>query len=327
MIIHVFGASGSGDEPKKLLLIDSQDGEPYASARTAMIQTLRLSGFSEGRNLIIKRYSARGFEGRAKRILMTEADRGYDVIFINGTTAAIAAFKFGYKNFRYKFVFCSVTDPVGVGVIRKLNVPTNSNFTGIAYPVSVVGRLRFLKEVLPHARTVGMIYADMFQSQSYVKWLDAALKRGEFRNLKIIYRKVEHVKSNMGYRRMSMLAEKHVRELDPQVDAFLSPCDQLGTKREFAEMVSRTSRKPLMGLTENDIRQDWGAHFAFYMNQHKSGKRAAGMIVRLFRGERIRNIIPESPQGEYGINMKRSKKIGLEYPHSAIRKAGRNIVW
>lgn len=326
IIMALFLLPASSDL-KRVLILDSQNGEPYLSARLALIDELKDQGYIDGKNIEISYYSADGKEGRAKRILQTYADDNYDVIFINGTLANIAAYKFGFNNSRYKFVFCSVTDPVGVGIVEKLDSPTNSNFTGVAYPVSVEKRLSFLMEVLPDARKIGVIYADMPQSHSYNRWLDEALQKNKFKHLEIIYRKVEYVPSNEGYVRMSRLAEKHVKELDSLVDVFLTPSDQLGTHREYAEVVTANSNKPLMGLSENEIMADWGAHFAYYMDQDSAGRTAARMIIRILKGEPIKAIIPVTPQGEYGINMKRSQAIGLEYPRSIIDKARGNIVY
>lgn len=320
-------SSAIAQNNKRILVIDSQTGEPYSSARIAMLKELNSQGYVNGDKIEISYYTAEGKEGLATRILQTYGDNDYDVIFVNGTTANIAAYKFGFNNNKYKFVFCSITDPVGVGLVEKLNSPTSSNFTGIAYAVSVEKRLEFLKEVLPNVKKIGMIYADMPQSHSYNRWLDEALKKDEFKELEIIYRGVEYVRSDRGYERMAWLAEKYVRELDSVVDVFLTPSDQLGTRKEFAQVVTANSDKPLMGLSEYEIKEDWGAHFAYYMDQNDAGREAGRMIIEILNGEQIKNIVPISPKGQYGINMKRSKKIGLTYTKAVLEKADGNIVY
>ena len=325
IISILFCGMVSAEPTKKLLILDSQSGEPYAPARIAMLQELEAQGFVAGRNIEINRFNAQNREGLAKRILMDEADKNYDVFFINGTVANKSAYNFGYNNPKYKFVFCSITDPVGVGLVEKLNAPTNSNFTGISYPVSVETRLRFLKEALPDAKKVGFIYADMPQSHSYIGWLKDALKKPEFSDLEIKYREITFVEGDKGHLRMAKLAKRHVIELDPVVDVFLTPSDQFGTKKSFARVVSDNSKKPLMGLSKKELEEDWGAHFGVYMVQSLSGKQAGKMIVRLLKGESIKTIIPTNPSGEYGINMKRSKAIGVKYPKSVLEKAGKNI--
>jgi putative ABC transport system substrate-binding protein len=321
------GGQLAAAEQKKLLIIDSQDGEPYDSARVALLAELAAQGYTEGGNLLVQRFSAGNKDGLATRHLMTEGPKGYDVIFCNGTIANKAAQAFGHKNPAYTFVFCSITDPVGVGLLSALNQPTDSNFTGVAYPVSVESRLAFIKEVLPAAKKIGFIYANMPQSHSYVAWMKAACQTPAFSDLEIVYRQVEFVGGDKGHLRMTALAEVQVNELKDQVDVFLTPCDQLGSNREFAEMVAKTAPTvPLAALSENEVMQDWGAHFGVFPVQSLSGKQVGGMIARLFAGEPISTIIPTNPTGAYGLNLKRLQAAGIAVPQSALDKAASYLV-
>ncbi|MCP4597350.1 ABC transporter substrate binding protein [Neptuniibacter sp.] len=323
LVILLFSFSVQA-ESKKLLILDSQSGDPYDAAREAMLEELEAQGFQIKKNLEVKRFTIGNKIGLGLRLLRTEAAK-HDVVFVNGTMANKAAHQFGFNDSRYKFVFCSVTDPVGSGLVAALNQPSTSNFTGISYGLPVDVRLKFLNEVLPEAKTIGLIYADMPQSISYIGWLKAALKKPEFSHLNIIFRKIPFVHGDNGHIRMARLMEQQIDELSSQVDAFITPSDQLGTKREYAQVITQYSNKPLMGLSEKEISEGWGAHFGVYPDQKRSGKIAGEMITRLFNGEKIQNITPVSPAAVYGINQEKSTKIKLDYPDSVLSKVGGNL--
>ena len=168
-VMSIFGAS---QKQFKLLIIDSQKGEPYKTVRESMLSELSKFGYKEGKNLIVKYHSIGNFEGRAINIWKKiESKKNYDVVFVNGTIAVKALKKVALDDSN-KFVFAAVTDPVGVGVIDDFQNPPKYNFTGVCYPVKVEERLRFIKKVLPHVNKIALIYADMPQSDSYKKWVE-----------------------------------------------------------------------------------------------------------------------------------------------------------
>ena len=311
--------SESDNKVKKLLIINSQLGEPYTSSSKVIIAQLEKLGYKEQENLSISQHSIQNKEDLGVQILTRSTD--YDVCLTNGTIANISAFKCGFKKPQYKFVFCNLTDPVGIGVVKALDEPTDSNFTGIGYTIPVIERLRFLRDVMPHAKKIGMIYADMPQSHGYLKWLNDSLKLEEFSDMELILEKVEFVKGEEGSIQMAKLAKDFILSLNEKVDVFMTPSDQMGTQRYFAETVAEFGIKPLMGLSQKEITEDWGACFAVYMDPDLAYKETAEMIKKLFQGQNIKDIIPQSPKARYGLNLKRIKKFNMSISDSILKKA------
>lgn len=305
----------SNAETKKLLILDSEDGAPYDQARESMLTELAANGYLVDQNLLISRFSLDNKAGIGIRLLRAEAAK-HDVIFTNGTIASKAAHEFGYNHPEHKFVFCSVTDPVGLGLINTLNQPSNSNFTGVAYGVPVVERLRFLKKVIPDIKTIGMIHSDLPQSKSYIKWLKQELAQSEFSYLKIVLAEIPYVHGNNGPLRMARLVEKDVKALSPVVDAFITPSDQLGTKYEYVKTITNHSDKPLMALTEKELTLSWGAHFGVYPAQEDAGKMAGRMIIGLFQGNPIDTYPPTYAKVIYGMHKPHIDQIGLKIPNA-----------
>ncbi|HEX9080404.1 MAG TPA: ABC transporter substrate binding protein [Desulfuromonadaceae bacterium] len=310
----------------RLLILDSQKGFPYDEMRAALLNALASCGYAVGRNLDATVRFCGNDVREGERILHEEAGKPYDVIFVGGTAATLAARHVLYGT-SARVVFGAPTDPVGIGVIRDFGRP-GANFTGVCYPVPVKARLRFIRRLMPKARTFGLIYADMPQSHSYNKWLDDLLKNSpEFRDIRIIYRSIPLVTGEEGDRAMAVRARKIIRELDPRVDAYIKPCDQMGSRRHFSEVVSRTSKRPLIGLVRDDVMGRWGAAAAIYPSHESIGRQAARMVTELFQGRRVSDIPPEWPK-KYGvaIDLRKARQFGIDVPVELLQAAGENIV-
>lgn len=156
---------------------------------------------------------------------------------------------------------------------------------------------------MPAAKNIGFIYADMPQSHSYIGWLQEALKLAEFKDLTFHFKPVTFVKSEMGHQRMARLAEGYIKELDSQVDLFLSPNDQMGVQEPFARAVEKNATKPLVGLGEKDVMEDWGAAMSIYSDLGKSGKLIARMIADVFGGKAIKDIMPQWADSGVAFNL------------------------
>lgn len=296
-----------------LLLIDSQEGEPYKTFREELHRELAALGFEAGKNLSITSHSIGNKEGRAHSIWgIIEKDKSYNAVVLNGTVACTAFKKIAEESSGREFIFASVTDPVGLGLIQSFNALPSGNFTGVAYPVPVRERLRIIKKVFPNAHTLGLIDSDMPQSTQYRRWLNNALTDAEFKGISLLIRTVPFVGGEGGTIRMAMLAQKHVEELDPHVDIFLSPNDQMGISEAFSRMVDAKASHPLIGLTREDVEKGWGATMSVAPDQHEHARYAAAMIARVFQGTSVKDILPIWPQGhEVFFNSERARKFGI----------------
>ncbi len=309
-------------EEKKLLIIDSQAGEPYEEARNSMLQELSSQGFITGKNLIVTQHNSQNKTGLTKRWLRLETPNQYNVIFVNGTIATSAAMKWGYGG-QEKFVFASVTDPVGIGVVNELGKPPFGNFTGVPYGVPIADRLRFLQQALPDAKTIGLIHTDMPQSAIYVDRLKVTLRQPEFANLKVIFHKIPFINTDKGHIRMAQLTSAAAATLHAKVDLFMTPSDQFGITKAFSAAIKSASSKPLMGLSKDEVK-DWGAHFALYPRQDLAGKKAGKIIAGLLNGEAFEEQIPDYALGEYAINIQSAKNSGITFPDHILQD--KNIV-
>lgn len=323
------GTAWCGTERRSILVVVSEEGEPYRSVIGAMTADLADKGYVKDDNLTIQYHSLDHYEGRAKRVLEQEAKATHDLVAVFGTIATIAFKELLLDNPKYpKVVFSTITDPVGVGVIDGFSSAPKANFTGVAYPVPIKERFAFIRKLMPKARKIGLIYADMPQSHSYNQWIRDFLKTDpEFKDYEVLFREVPFVKSKGGMIRMGEESLKHIRELDSQVDLFLSANDQLGLQPFFPKNVHETATKPLVGVGRHDVMERRGAAMCIYPVPEGIGRQTAAIVKRLLDGASVKEVLPEETK-EFGIafDMDEIRRFGIVIPPDLLEKAGNNIV-
>ncbi|MEH6652114.1 MAG: ABC transporter substrate binding protein [Motiliproteus sp.] len=316
-------AADSHGHRLKMMVVDSSQGEPYQTVREAMLAELRVQGIDPALDIEMEYFSLGNFSGPARYIWKEAQEENYDLIFVNGTVAT-AAFKDLALGAAMPFIFAAVTDPVGIGVIDGFERPPPANFTGVSYPVNVEARLRFIRRLMPEASKIGLIYAEMPQSESYKRWLDQALKKPEFKDLEVIYRSVPYVKSEGGHIRMAQLARRHVEDLDALVDLFLSPNDQMGVQPSYARMVYASASKPLVGLGRKDVVENWGATMSLYPSLERMGWRVAHMIIQWENTRSISLIQPQCAETGVAFDLEKAAQFKLSIPADLMEQAGEN---
>jgi ABC-type uncharacterized transport system substrate-binding protein len=132
-------------------------GSPGPSAEVdAFRQGLRELGYIEGQNVTIEYRFASGQVGRLPELATELARLKVDVIVTPGTPQSLAAKQ---ATSTIPIVFTVVADPVGAGLMGNFARP-GGNITGLSSISAQLGgkRLEFLKEVVPKASRLAVLY-------------------------------------------------------------------------------------------------------------------------------------------------------------------------
>lgn len=308
---------------KRILVIDSQLGDPYQSVRESMLLELERLGYTKASGFSYEYYSLSHYPGAAMSLWSHRIKKlDYDLIFITGTLACKSFREIAWQSTGHTFLFAVVTDPVGLGVIKDYDQPPSGNFTGVGFHIPVEDRMNFVRELIPSVQHIGLVQADMPQSHSYHAWLKAVLNKPEWSDVTLHYRQVPFIPSEGGHRRMAQTAKKFIEELDPIVDVFLSASDQMGAQSPFAKLVDKIATKPLIGIGRHDVFDSWGATASIYPEEKALGIQAATMANRLLQGEPIKSVFPAQAK-DYGIAIDslRAKKFGIVISNELKQKA------
>ncbi len=311
-----------------LAIIDSQNEEPYKSARINMLQTLAKYGLIQGKNLRVIYYDIKNDSYLAKEYLPQAVIQKPDVIFLNGTVISRTAYQMYLNAAGVKFVFACVSDPIGENLINGFEIPPHNNFTGVSYPVAVKSRLQFIKEVFPHVKKIALLHADMPQAHSYQKWVRELVKNEpEFSDYQIIYRVVPLITGEGSQEKMARLMIPHILELNASVDLFVAGNDQLGISEPFNRIVGKYASKPFNPLTKEAVMKGWGGVAAIYPSSESMGIQSAYMIMKLFKNVELKKIPAEQPRlNGFAFNVNKAKKFGIKIPIKFMELAGNNII-
>lgn len=281
----------------KVLIVYSQIAEPYTSFMWHFHQSLK-----DQDDLDFDTINLNNREKIVSRLLAKYHTDQPEIILAIGTIALRAVQYQRVLDQDIPVLFGMVSDPVGEGVIQSFNEPPTKRFSGISFAVDIRDRLRDLKNLMPNIKRIGVIYSTMPQSVSFKKWLDKAAQEEEFQNLEFVYRRIGMLPYKNGPHDMIHMAKKHVIDIKNQVDAYLSPNDQMGILPAFSQMIVRETDKPVFGLFKKDVNADKGAVAASAPRLSSAGQKMAEQLLRLKAGEPIFAIMPEQPEYDFMVN-------------------------
>ncbi len=129
---------------------------PESKEAQAFRQGLRDAGYVEGRDLVTEWRYANGDYARVQELVTDLVQRKVDVIVATTTVAALAVKR---ATPTIPIVMATVADPVGSGLVTSLARP-GGNVTGLSMMIPDLGtkRLQLLKETVPHATRVAVIW-------------------------------------------------------------------------------------------------------------------------------------------------------------------------
>jgi putative ABC transport system substrate-binding protein len=165
----------------------------WATRVEAMRAGLRDLGYVEGQNLVIEFRWADMVE-QLPALTAELVRTNVDVIFATSSTEVEAARR---ATTTIPIVFANHADPIGVGHIANLARP-GGNITGLAVAMNdLVGKeLEILKEALPHARRIGVLWSDTTPSHApALKAIDTAGEKLGLQLIKIPLRTTEDFES------------------------------------------------------------------------------------------------------------------------------------
>jgi len=273
----------------------------------AFFNELRRLGYSEGRNLIVERYSPeQPTVDLARDVVRSKPD----VIFsINQWVPFL-------KPLTTIPIVAILADPVGFGLVASLAHP-GGNITGVsldAGPELVTKRLELLKEAFPQASRVGVLAARYPYARRSPYWeqgREAAQRLG----LLLLAPRLEDTLQETEYRRFfEVMAQEHADSLLVGIEI------QSRVYRRLIVELAEKSRLPAIYPFREYV--EAGGLMAYSIDQVELVTRAAGSIAQILNGASPGDIpIYQATKFELLINVKAANAIGLTIPPSLIARA------
>ena len=300
--------AGQADHTVGVLMPQSVHVDPsYA----AFLETLRLLGYHQDRNLRLLLRSADGKLDRLPALAAELVAARVDVIVAVNTPGARAAIQ---ATKQIPIVMTRVGDPVGTGLVSNLARPSG-NVTGISIVAAELAtkRLALLKEVLPSAKRIALIFnpdGPIAVPQIRDAEHAAPLLKIEIRPFPVR----ATVDLPETFRHMLAWRADAALWLAGQQQAFQSRTIELAAKH----------RLPVMVGTRQDV--EAGGFISYSPDVSEAYRRTAVYVDRILKGAKPGDLPVEQPtKFELVINLKTARALGLTVPSSLRVQADRVV--
>jgi putative ABC transport system substrate-binding protein len=273
--------------------------------RRGIIDALQEEGFTVGENLQLDYQNAQGNPATAAQIARLFVGDAPDVIVAISTPSAQAV---AAATREIPVVFSAVSDPVGAKLVFNKTHP-RSNITGTSDPSPTPEQLDLIKEMVPNAKKLGVIYnPGEANSVSLVTQLkDLAPTRG--------YTVIESVAS----RSSEVLSA--ARNLVGKVDVVYIPLDNtVVSALEAVIKVGIETKLPVFSADTDSVQRGTVASLGF--NYYDVGRQTGGQVARILNGEKPSNI-PVEPVRKLNlfVNQQAAEAMGVTIPSALVEKA------
>ncbi|MCK9516147.1 MAG: ABC transporter substrate-binding protein [Ottowia sp.] len=301
-----FAAVSPAQAQQKLVSVLAIVEHPALDAvRDGAHEALEEAGYKEGENLKWQYQSAQGNNATAAQIARKFIGDKSDVIIGIATPTAqavVAATK------TIPVVFAAVTDPVAAKLVSGWGA-SGTNVTGVSDVLSLEKQMDLLREVVPDAKRVGMVY-----------------NPGEA-NSKVVVEALKKLLPTMGMELVEAGAPRTVdvgsaaRSLVGKVDVIYTNTDNnVVSAYESLVKVGQESKIPLIASDTASVER--GAVAALGIDYYDMGKQTGRMVARILDGADPGEIPVETSDNlELYVNPMAGAKQGIVVPDSLIERA------
>lgn len=232
------------------------------------------------------------------------ADSDIDLVLAVATPSAQAA---AQAITNVPVLFSAVTDPVDAKLVASSEAP-GANVTGTSDMNPVDEQLQLLKDLVPDAKKVGIVYSSgEANSAVQVKMAEEAAK-----SLGLTIEKAA----------VSASSEVQQAASSLDVDAYYVPTDNaVVSALEGLLQVAEKNNVPVISADGESVKR--GATATYGINYEKLGEQTAAMAVKILKGEAEPATLPVETISEVDLylNEKAAKKVGVEFTDEMKKEA------
>lgn len=275
------------------------------AVRDGVKDELVAAGYEEGTSLRWEWQSAQGNPATATQIANKYAGAQPNVIVAIATPSAQSAAAAATNT---PIIFSAVTDPVGAKLVENAEKP-GGNISGVSDLSPIAQQLALIKEVLPEASTLGVIY-----------------NAGEDNSVSLVSLINENAaEQTLIIKEVTVSATSEVagaaRSLIGSVDAIYIPTDNtVVSALESVIQVGQDNQVPVFAGDTDSVER--GAIAALSFDYYDVGRQTGAMVTRVLQGSRPGDLAVEYVQDlKLSINPTAAEAMGVDLPESVTSAA------
>jgi putative ABC transport system substrate-binding protein len=275
------------------------------AARKGFIDGLKEAGFEEGKNVTFEVENAQADFPTTQTIADKFVGEKVDMILAIATPSAQSA---ANATRDIPILITAVTDPVSAGLVKSLEKP-DTNVTGTTDMNPIKEQLELLKEILPSAKNVGILY-NAAEANSKVQ-VEIAKKASQELGLTLHEATVAN----------SSEVNQAIQTLAGKVDAIYLPTDNTVASAIGAVVkVCNDVKIPVIGSERGMV--EGGALATLGIDYYLLGKQTGRIAARVLKGENPKDIPVEGSKDlKLIINKKSADVLGVKIPESVMSRA------
>lgn len=290
-------------ESYKIGVVQISEHVALDAAYNGFIDGLKEAGYEEGKNITIDYNNAQGEQANCTTIAQKLINNKEDLILAIGTPAAQAC---AAQTEDIPILITAVTDPAYSGLVDSNEIPGN-NITGTSDLTPVVEQIKLLKNILPDAKKVAVLYCSSEDNSIF----QAEIAKKEIESLGMDY--VEKTVSN------SNEITSVVESLIGKVDAIYAPTDNIIAENMAAvAAVANKNNLPCIVGEEGMVTQ--GGLATKGLDYYNLGKQTAAMAVKILTKEAEPKDMPIEyiEQLTFKVNEEVAKELGITIPDDVL---------
>ena len=266
---------------------------------------LKEAGYKEGKNLKIVFQNGQTDQSKLTTMSQQLVDKKADVL-VGVATPAAQSLANTTKDI--PIVLGAVTDPVGAKLVASLDNP-GGNVTGVSDQPPVASQIKLGKELLPNAKTVGMLYSSTEVNSKYQ--VNEASKTAE--SLGMAVKEYPVASTNE--------IAQTVQVMSQNVDFIYIPLDNtIANAMQAVVGEANKSKTPI--ITSVDTMVEQGGLATVGIDQYTLGKKTGQMVVQILKGADP-SVTPvyTFKEGVTVLNEKQAEFLGIQIPDNLKKEA------
>lgn len=301
------GQQATNDGVLKIGITQISDHPSLDNCRNGFIEGLESEGFTDGENIEIEFKSAADDMAANTQIAQTFASSGKDLVCGIATPSAQALYASCYEK-GIPVIFNAISDPVQAKLAKSETEPL-PGVTGISDRLPVENQLKLIREVLPDAKTIGIIYSTA--EANSVSTIEVYKKQAP----------------DYGFT-IEAIGIGSEAEVAQAADVLLSKVDCISNMTDntvvsvLAVVLDKANAKniPVFGSEEEQVKN--GCIASAGLDYLELGKQAGVMAARVLKGEDINTIPYETlKESKITVNPGVAEALGITIPETVMNVA------
>lgn len=290
---------------KKVGIIQLIQHDALDQANKGFIDGLAEKGYKDGENIEIEQQNASGKQDTAQQIAGQFVSAKKDLIFAIATPTAQACCN-ATKDI--PIVFSAVTNPVNDGLAKDWK-SSDCNTTGTSDMANIDEQLALLKEVLPNAKTLGVVYTTS-ETNSVNQVNELELLAAKY-NLKI---------KKIGVANINEINQVLSNAMG-DIDVLYAPTDNnVAASYELVAQIALKANKPVIGAEPAVVEK--GGLLSKGIDYYELGKMAGYKAAEILDGKNPQDIeIETMKELAITVNTDVAKKLGITIPQNILDSA------